>query len=260
VRLLLASERVAEYPLAFGRPLRAPAKGERTIRQARPRSGSARAPEQAPVGLARVTLVLLLLAGAAAGCRPREPEVGDGDATVHETKVELEPCDGDSAERYDADDDGNPEVVIYKQGVRPICKRLDFDDDGRPDRTTFFDRQGRVRRVESDFDRDLRIDEIAIYEAGVIQEKWRATVLRGQLDTWEYYEGGVRVRSERDADGDGVVDQWWDYARRDCPLIHSDVNGDGLADPGSTIDYCKEVGEGGFREGDAARPKKAGAS
>lgn len=199
--------------------------------------------------LGRALLVLLFVAGGASACRPREPEASDGDATVHDTKIVLEACDGDLAERHDVDADGRPEIVIYKKGSRLVCRRVDFDDDGRADRTTFYDKQGRIRRVESDFDRDQRVDEIAIYEAGVIKEKWRATVLRGQLDTWEYYERGVRVRSERDADGDGVVDQWWDYRRSDCPLIHSDVNGDGRADPGSTIDYCEEVGEGGFREG-----------
>lgn len=205
-------------------------------------------------------LAVLALCVQLGGCRGREPETAEGDATVHETEIVLEPCDGEVADRYDVDEDGKPEVVLYKQGARPTCRRLDFDDDGRPDRTTFFDKQGRVRRIESDFDRDQRIDEITIFEAGAIKEKWRATVLRGQLDTWEYYEGGVRVRSERDADGDGVVDQWWDYQRSDCPLIHSDVNGDGLADPGSTIDYCKEVGEGGFREGKADGPERGGPS
>jgi hypothetical protein len=39
-----------------------------------------------------------------------------------------------------------------------------------------------------------------------------------------------------------VVDQWWEYPTPGCPLIHSDVNGDGRPDPGSTIDYCKETG------------------
>jgi hypothetical protein len=126
---------------------------------------------------------------------------------------------------------------------------MDFDDDGSIDRTTFLDKRGKVRRIESDFDRDRRVDEIAVYQSGVLKEKHRATVLRGQLDTWEYYQHGVRVRTERDGDGDGIVDQWWDYRRPDCPLIHSDVNGDGLADPGSTIDYCREVGQGGFKEG-----------
>ena len=224
-------------------------------RTGRTRTARALGPPVSVRALAAFTLCLSIL-----GCRNREPETADGDATVHETKIVLEPCAGEPVERYDVDEDGRPEVVLYKQGARPTCRRLDFDDDGRPDRTTFFDKQGRVRRIESDFDRDQRIDEITVFEEGVIKEKWRATVLRGQLDTWEYYEGGVRVRSERDADGDGIVDQWWDYRRSDCPLIHSDVNGDGLADPGSTIDYCKEVGEGGFREGAAEAGQRGGPS
>jgi len=205
--------------------------------------------------LARSVAIALGLSVCA--CKARDPEVAEGGATVHETAIVREACDGEAAERFDVDEDGKPEIVLFKQRGREVCRRLDFDDDGRADRTTFFDEQGKVRRIENDFDRDQRIDEIAMFEGGVLKEKQRATVLRGQLDTWEYYEGGVRVRSERDADGDGVVDQWWDYQRAGCPLIHSDVNGDGLADPGSTVDYCKEVGEGGFREG-APRPPGAG--
>jgi hypothetical protein len=197
----------------------------------------------------------LSLGLACLACHGRAPEVVESGATVHDTAIVRESCDGERAERYDVDEDGKPEVVLFKEGEREVCRRMDFDDDGHADRTTFFDEAGRVRRIESDFDRDQRVDEIATFDGGVLKEKHRATVLRGQLDTWEYYERGVRVRSERDADGDGVVDQWWDYRRGECPLIHSDVNGDGLADPGSTIDYCKEVGEGGFREGGSGQHK-----
>lgn len=224
-----------------------------------PECGPANAAMTRGFSIQAEVLLLALFLGCA-GCRNREPEEPEGGATVHETAIVLEPCDGETAERYDADEDGTPEVVLFKQGVRPICRRLDFDDDGRADRVMFFDKQGHLRRIENDFDRDQRVDEVSFFDAGVIREKWRATVLRGRFDTWEYYERGARVRSERDADGDGVVDQWWDYKSPDCPLIHSDVNGDGLADPGSTIDYCKEVGEGGFREKDAEAEGTGGSS
>jgi hypothetical protein len=38
------------------------------------------------------------------------------------------------------------------------------------------------------------------------------------------------------------VDQWWEYPdgrSEDCPLIHSDVDGDGHPDPGATVDVCQ---------------------
>lgn len=242
---------------------------KRTMRLAARKSGSLASSELGRRGGDRGFALRISVLGFALsvslGCAQREPEAADGGATVHDTALLLEPCDGDAAERYDADEDGKPEVVIFKRGKKELCRKLDFDDDGSTDRTTFLDKRGKVRRIESDFDRDRRVDEIAVYQSGVLKEKHRATVLRGQLDTWEYYQHGVRVRSERDADGDGVVDQWWDYRRPDCPLIHSDVNGDGLADPGSTIDYCREVGQDGFKEsapgsGKAEPGKAAGAT
>lgn len=175
------------------------------------------------------------------GCRPTPPETVDDGLTRRDTRLALETCTGDTATRLDADLDGRPEVIIWKKAGRPSCRSVDLDADGRPDRITFFDDRGRVRRVESDFDRDGRTDEILFLSEGTPSERRRSTAMRGQIDTWEYYQHGRRVRGERDSNGDGVVDQWWDYASPDCPLIHSDVNGDGLADPGATIDYCREV-------------------
>lgn len=161
-----------------------------------------------------------------------------------ETKIALEKCDtaSASAENIDANGDGRPDVVRVKQGSREVCRTADLNFDGKVDRTTFFDSGQKVRRVESDFDRDGRVDEIAIYEGGVLKEKQRATTLAGKLDTWEFFEQGRLARTERDENGDGFIDQWWEYPRHGCPLIHVDTDGDGRPDPGASIDYCKETG------------------
>ncbi|HEY3235339.1 MAG TPA: hypothetical protein VGJ84_11545, partial [Polyangiaceae bacterium] len=53
---------------------------------------------------------------------------------------------------------------------------------------------------------------------------------------------GKLARTERDANSDGVVDQWWEYPTPDCPVIHTDTTGDGRPDPGASVDYCKETG------------------
>src|SRR6185295_7662936 len=76
-----------------------------------------------------------------------------------------------------------------------------------------------------------------------LAEKQRATTLVGRLDTWHFYNGGALARTERDSDGDTQIDQWWEYPkadRLDCPLIHSDIDGDGHPDPGATVDVCGE--------------------
>jgi hypothetical protein len=188
-----------------------------------------------------------ILAGALLilGCSKNKGAVEAQDGrTSRETKIVLEKCDvtSESAERFDANGDGRPEIVKVKSGAREVCRTVDLNFDGKIDRTTFFDEGGKIRRVESDFDRDGRIDELAIFDKGQLKEKHRATTMDGKLDTWEFYENGRQARTERDENGDGFIDQWWEYPSRGCPLIHMDTDGDGRPDPGSSIDYCKETG------------------
>ncbi len=188
-----------------------------------------------------VSLALLCLA---CGGKNKGAQSADDVRTIRDTRIILEKCDieSKSAEKIDADGDGRPEIVKVLKDGRELCRTFDLNFDGKIDRTTFFDERGKIRRVESDFDRDNRVDEIVLYKAGVAVEKHRATTLGGKLDTWDFLEKGQVVRTERDENGDGVIDQWWEYPTRGCPLIHVDVDGDGRPDPGASIDYCKETG------------------
>jgi hypothetical protein len=178
------------------------------------------------------------------GGKKKGAQSADDVRTKRDTEVKLEKCDVASAgaETVDANGDGKPDVIKVMSGGREVCRVVDLNFDGRTDRTTFFDGAKKIRRVESDFDRDGRVDEIALFEAGVLKEKHRATTLDGKLDTWEIYEKGQLARTERDENGDGIIDQWWEYPSPGCPLIHMDTDGDGRPDPGASIDYCKETG------------------
>jgi hypothetical protein len=53
--------------------------------------------------------------------------------------------------------------------------------------------------------------------------------------------GGRLIKAERDADGNGRIDQWWDYQSIDCPVISTDTDGNGLPDPTSRVDFCSEA-------------------
>lgn len=157
-----------------------------------------------------------------------------------DTRIAHEECaiDSASAERLDANGDGKPDVVT----VAGSCRAVDLNFDGTMDSWVYFGPDGKVRRRENDYDRDGRIDEISTFNAGVLVEKLRATMLANRVDTWEFYTGGKLARSERDSDGDNVVDQWWEYPTAGCPVIHADVNNDGRPDVGASVDYCKETG------------------
>lgn len=167
------------------------------------------------------------------------------DARQHrDTALVHEECDIKSGSVQKLSASGTaPEIYIVQSGGRESCRAVDFNRDGRIETWVYVDGSGQVRRRESDFDRDGRIDDIMIYKGGSLIERDQATTLRGKLDTWQFYQGGKLVRAERDSDGDAVIDQWWEYPKTaDCPMIHSDVDGDGRPDPGSTVDYCKETG------------------
>jgi hypothetical protein len=201
------------------------------------------------LGVAGVALVL-------GGCQ-KAAKGPDEALEIRETKIVLQECNAALAsETLDADLDGKPEIYVVREGPRLKCRRVDLDFDGRTDRTTHYDPQGGVARVESDFDRDGRVDEIALYSLGTVTEKQRATSLDGRLDTWEYYQSGRLVRAERDENGDGIVDQWWDYQSPSCPLIHVDLDADGRPDPAGTLNYCEATGEKLAPEA----PRSAGAS
>ncbi|HEY1532976.1 MAG TPA: hypothetical protein VGF76_03130 [Polyangiaceae bacterium] len=196
---------------------------------------------------ARLGFVLLLATAFQFGCNGAGgpgANSANGGITKRDTKVTHEPCDTSSpgAEKIDANGDGKPDITIVREGGREVCRAVDLNFDGVIDSYSYFDSAGQLRRRENDYDKDGQIDEITTFKGGQIAEKDQSTALARHLDTWDFYQAGTLVRSERDSNGDGVIDQWWEYPKPGCPLIHADVNNDGRPDPGATIDYCKETG------------------
>lgn len=179
------------------------------------------------------------------GCNsgPDAKSVANG-TTERDVRVVHEECNTSAAgsESLDANGDGRADITIVKDGAREVCRAVDLNLDGKVDVWSYMDDGGRLRRREYDFDRDGAIDQIVTYQGGVPTAGQRATLLANRLDTWDYYQNGMLARTERDSDSDARIDQWWEYSKPGCPLIHADANQDGKPDPGTTIDYCKETG------------------
>ncbi len=176
------------------------------------------------------------------GGGPQDPSDGP---VKKDTTIVHEDCDitDKTAERIDVNADGKSDITIVKAGGKEKCRAVDLNFDGAVDAWVYTDAGGQIRRRESDYDRDGRVDEISIFKGGALAEQQRATTLGGKLDTWHYFERGKISRTERDSDGDTVIDQWWEYpANPECPLIHSDLDGDGKPDKDATIDVCKDTG------------------
>jgi hypothetical protein len=190
--------------------------------------------------------ILWLVFGVASCGSPAEPtnaSGASGEPIRRDTTIVHEPCDVESGatSKGDANADGRPDVVTVSEAGKPVCQWLDLNFDSVGDVWVYYAADGAVRRRETDFDRDGRIDELTTLSNSVVVTRQRATTLAGRLDTWQYFERGVLTRGERDANGDGVVDQWWEYPKTDkseCAVVHSDTNGDGRPDPGATVDLC----------------------
>ena len=224
-----------------------------------------------PLRLSSLALLLALPALAAA-CGSSSVEVGGArsapDPDMPATAMTHEPCDeaSASAEKVDINGDGRPDIIRVGAGGHEACRVLDLNHDGRADAYVYFDAGGQVRRRESDFDRDGRIDEIAHYSGGVVVRKDRETNLDGKLDTWDDYEGGALVRRRRDSDGNGHVDQWWTFgnpARPECAVIASDRDGDGRPEPTETVDLCADqagAADAGARDAAAKAPDSTDAA
>lgn len=194
-------------------------------------------------GLCRPWLAATFVAVALTACGTQQAQSPDA-RIRRSTEIVHEPCaiDERDAQRLDVNGDGKADLMRVVKNSKETCRALDLNFDGVIDTWVYLAPDGRVRRRESDFDRDGRIDEISDYRGGVMQAQKHATNLAGQLDTWHFYEQGRLQRSERDANGDSVIDQWWEYPRyprSNCALVHSDVDGDGRPDPGATVDLCE---------------------
>lgn len=191
------------------------------------------------VALAAAACSKSLTVGGARSAGGSEPE--------RPLKVEHEPCDTSKASRSeDSNGDGRADILTVASGGRDACKALDLNFDGKFDRYQYLDGSGGVRRVENDFDRDGRIDEVQHFRGGELFRKDREMNLDGKFDTWDYYEGGKLTRRERDSDADGKVDQWWSFpepGNQACPVVAVDRDGDGHPDVGSEVDVCKPQGD-----------------
>ncbi len=191
--------------------------------------------------------VLLLGATFQLGCNNANtagPSAPGSGITRRDTAVTHEACaiNSSGTEKIDANGDGKPDIFIVREGGREVCRAVDLNFDGVIDTYSYFDSAGQLRRRENDYDKDGQIDEISTFKGGQITEKDQSTALAKKLDTWDFYQAGMLMRTERDSNGDGIIDQWWEYPKPGCPLIHADMNNDGRPDPGATIDYCKETG------------------
>jgi hypothetical protein len=163
--------------------------------------------------------------------------------------LEHEACDesGNRVEVLDLNGDGKADIrrVFSKGSGREICRVADLNHDGKPDLYEYFDDSGAVRRREFCYDDTGVVNAIEHYEAGRLTKREYDTGGQHAIDTWDFFEPGLPVdpktgrpvhpsRRERDRNGDGRVDEWWTWENNRVTIAR-DANGDGKADPASSI-------------------------
>lgn len=80
--------------------------------------------------------------------------------------------------------------VLYAQEQQPLAPKkveVDRNYDTVPDRFEYYDKDGKITRVETDTD------------------------FNGKIDEWVYYKNGVVEKAEKDTNGDGKPDTWLAY-------------------------------------------------
>jgi len=195
-----------------------------------------------PLWALRPALLTALAVSSGVGCGGSDAKSANNERS---REIVHEPCDVDagSALKTDVNNDGKPDIVKVMSGGKEVCRAIDLNFDGVKDAFIYYDETGAERRRESDFDRDGRPDEISVMERGVVVRKELETNFDAKLDTWEEYQGGRLAKTERDSDGDGVIDEWWEFNRPDqptCAIVVSDRNADGQPDPNTAVDMCGE--------------------
>lgn len=178
--------------------------------------------------IARCTYLALILIALSVGCAP-DPEEERLRRTVAAT------YDKESGRlsqiTYDSNDNGKIDIWSYMDATRIVRIEIDKDEDGKIDRWEYYGEDQRLEKVGFSRANDGIVDAWA-YEGsdGQIARVDVSTVRDGVIDRWEYYERGVMVRSEDDADRNSRPEKWETYKEARVETVSFDENADGRPD------------------------------
>jgi hypothetical protein len=113
---------------------------------------------------------------------------------------------------YDANRNGRNDAVSIMDGTRIHRIELDLDENGKVDRWDFYREDRALEKVGLSRLNDGVMDSQAFYDArGALIRIEVSTRRDGRFDRVEFYEAGALVRSEEDANGDGLPEKWDTY-------------------------------------------------
>jgi hypothetical protein len=133
---------------------------------------------------------------------------------------------------YDANKNGTIDTWTDMDGARALRSRVDLDEDGTIDRWEYYDETGALAKVGFSRTRKNRPDAWAFSgpDGQVARVESSSTADEKRIDRREYYERGLVLRAEIDADVDGRPEQWETYESGALKTAAIDENGDGRPD------------------------------
>jgi hypothetical protein len=165
---------------------------------------------------------------------------GDPNAASENLVTEVA-SEGTVEQRVDFDANGQAEVTnFYKErseGSRVLVrKELDLNRDGKADVITWVDDRGSIEKEQMDGDFDGKFELTDTYQGGQRMATEYDTDGDGKANVFKYYlkdpSGKPYLdRKERDEDGDGRIDVWEKFDASGAVVITGrDGDGDGKMD------------------------------
>ncbi len=180
----------------------------------------------------------LLPALAALAACAKKPDAGNKPVENVVTEAAL---DGIVEQKVDFDANGVAEVTNFyrerTEGSRVLeRKELDLNRDGKADVITWLDERGSIEKEQMDGDFDGKFELVDTYQGGVRMATEYDTDGDGWANVFKYYlrdpAGKVFLdRKERDENGDHRIDVWEKFdASGSVVVTGRDADGDGKMD------------------------------
>lgn len=161
---------------------------------------------------------------------------------------------------YDRNQNGRVDTWTEMDGTHPLRSRIDLDEDGKIDRWEYYDGSGALLKVGFSRKNDGKPDAWAFSRPDGSLERVEISTSgdESKIDRREYYQQGIMVRVEEDADGDGRPDTWEAYENGALKTAAFDENRDGTPDRRLTYEgtalavvESQPDGKGGYLKKDA---------
>jgi hypothetical protein len=172
-----------------------------------------------------------------------------------EAAADSQHCSGKDARHeiseYDTSGDETPDVrkVFLRMGEGAlarlvlVCRESDLNSDGRKDVVRYYSDEGRPLREEADRNFDGTMDQITIFQEGVILRQEFDTQNDGKIDMKIFFDAGKPLRAERDLAARSTTDRWqpdrWEYYEEGRVVrMGTDVDGEARSIAGTETRRC----------------------